>query len=305
MISLLVAVVSLLVVVKSAEVLVGQAEALAKKLGVNDFMIGFTIVAFGTSLPELVSSIFSSIAGHNRLVVANIIGSNITNLCLILGAVAIFERYRIKKRDVDLNIPLNLASLAIVWALGAVFGFRLTWAVGVSLVSFFLILLILAKDYNHVARRNKEYANYHTAYLLVSLIALVLGGKFCIDGMIGMANTFKISETLLGYFFLALGTSLPELATTWVAVKKHEEELGIGSILGSNLFNLMFVLGVSTFIRPIELTAAIPDLGFLTMATLATYAFAIRGRKYFFSKPEGLGLVAIYVLFVIMQIRKN
>lgn len=304
MVNVVVALVSLLVVVKSAGVLVDQAEALAKKLGVNDFLIGFTIVAFGTSLPELVSSIFSAIAGHSRLVTSNIIGSNMANLCLILGAIAIFKNYRIKKRDVDLNIPLNLASLAVVWALGAVFGFRLNWAMGVSLVAFFLILVILSKDYNHLESTRKKQVSYNGGYLLGSLLALILGARLCIDGIVGVSENFGISETILGYFFLALGTSLPELATTWVAVKRHEEELGIGSILGSNLFNLLFVMGISSFIRPVDLAGVIPDLGFLTMATVAAYAFAIRGKKYFFSKREGIGLVVIYVLFVLMQIRR-
>ena len=131
---------------------------------------------------------------------------------------------------------------------------------------------------------------------------LISSGKFCIDQIISLANQLKISETILGYFLLAVGTSLPELVTTWVAVKKNDGELGVGNILGSNLFNLLFILGISTFIRPLELSGFKTDLVFLTGATLAVYVFAIIGKKYSFNKGEGWGMVTIYVLFVLFQI---
>jgi cation:H+ antiporter len=133
--------VSLLVLVKSADIFVDQASSLAKRLKVNNFLIGFTVVAFGTSLPELVSTIFSSIDGHNQLVVSNIIGSNIANLCLIFGLVAIFNKYRIHKRDVKINIPLNLTAMMVFWAISGWSSFML-W---ISMILIFLILIYCQK----------------------------------------------------------------------------------------------------------------------------------------------------------------
>lgn len=305
MVVLLIIILSLFFLVKSAEVFVNQASSLAKKLKVNDFIIGFTVVAFGTSLPELISNIFSSISGHNQLVVSNVIGSNITNLCLIFGVIALFNNYRIRKRDVGVNIPLNLAAMMYFWALVTFMGFTLNWASGISLILVFLVLILLSKEQNHFEMSKKEYKIFNPYYLGISLLVLVISGKICIDQIINLASILKISESLLGYFLLAIGTSLPELVTTWIAVKEKDGELGMGNILGSNLFNLLFIFGISTFIRPIQLSGFVYDLIFLTGAVLAVYIFAIIGKKYSFSKKEGFGLLLVYLLFVIFEVSKN
>ncbi|MBI2465162.1 sodium:calcium antiporter [Candidatus Shapirobacteria bacterium] len=303
MITLIVVLISLLVLVKSADVFVDQASSLAKKLKVNDFIIGFTVVAFGTSLPELVSTVFSAIDGHNQLVMSNVIGSNITNLCLIFGIIAVFNDYKIRRRDIDINIPINFAAMMVFWAFSAWSGFVLNWAFGISLILIFLILILLSKDYNHFSHvSNRVYATFRPWLLIGSLILLVFSGKICIEETILLAKQLKIAETILGYFILSIGTSLPELVTTWIAVKRKDGELGVGNILGSNLFNLLFALGVSSFIRPVVVTGFRTDLLFLTMATLAVYVFAILGKKYSFSRREGAGLLFIYLLFVVFQV---
>lgn len=137
------------------------------------------------------------------------------------------------------------------------------------------------------------------------MVFLILSGKICIDQIILLSTQFKISETILGYFLLALGTSLPELITAWIAIKKHDKEMGIGNILGSNLFNLLFILGFSTFIRPINLNNFKVDLFFLSGITLAVYFYAIVGKKYSFSRKEGLGLLFFYLLFIVFQATRN
>lgn len=305
MFTLAIIVTSLFFLVKSADIFVNQASAFAKKLKISDFLIGFTIVAFGTSLPELTSTIFSAIAGHNQLVVSNIIGSNVTNSCLIFGLIAIFNNFKIRKRDVDINIPLNMAALMAFWALAVFTGFTLNWTSGISLILIFLILLILSKEYNHIKTIKGTLVTFNPLILILSLIFLVISGKVCIEQIINLANQLKISETILGYFLLAIGTSLPELVTTWLAIKKKDGELAVGNILGSNLFNLLFIFGISTFIRPIQLIGFRTDLVFLTGITLAVYIFAITGKKYYFSRKEGLGLLSLYVLFVLFQTFRN
>ncbi|MFA7301668.1 MAG: sodium:calcium antiporter [Candidatus Shapirobacteria bacterium] len=298
--------ISLVILVKSADVFVDQASSLAKRLKINNFLIGFTVVAFGTSLPEMVSTIFSSINGHNQLVMSNIIGSNIANLCLIFGLIAVFNKYRIHKRDVDINIPLNLMAMMVFWAISSWSGFVISWPFGISMILILLVLILLSKDYNHFAtKKDEKFVKFNFLILTVSLLLLILSGKYCIEEVILLARELNVAETLLGYFLLAIGTSLPELVTTWVAVRKHEGEMGMGNILGSNLFNLLFILGVSSFIQPVVVTGFVTDLIFLTGAILAVYLFAVFGKKYSFSKKEGLGLLAIYGIFVIFQIIKT
>lgn len=305
MTTVILVVVSLIILVKSADVFVDQASALAKKMKVSDFLIGFTIVAFGTSLPELISTIFSALKGHNQLVVSNLIGSNIINLCLIFGIIAIFKDFKIRKRDVDINIPLNMAGIMVFWALAVFMGFSLNWSAGISLVLIFMVLIMLSKEYNHIIIATPISTKFNFLVLALSLLTLIVSGKVCIEQIIGMADMLHVSETILGYFLLALGTSLPELVTTWVAVNKNDGELAVGNILGSNLFNLLFIFGITTFIEPIELIGFRTDLMFLTGITLATYAFAITGKKYSFNRKEGWGLVGLYVLFVLFQVMRG
>jgi len=288
MLTFLIIVVSLFFLVKSAGVLVSQASSLAKKLKVNDFIIGFTVVAFGTSLPELTSIIFSSISGHNQLVVSNIIGSNITNLCLILGITAVFNSYKIRKRDIDINIPINLAATMAFWALLFYMGLVLNWAAGISLILIFLLLIILSKEYNHFEVKKKEYEDFNLLYMVIALFVLVLSGKICIEQIVNLSQILMISETILGYFLLSIGTTLPELATTWMAVKKKDEELGIGNLLGSNLFNLLFIFGVSSFIRPVRFDGFVFDLVFMTGILLTVYVFAIIGKSILLVREKDL-----------------
>lgn len=302
MVTLLVILASLFSLVKFVNIFIDQASSLAKKFKVSDFVIGFTVVAFGTSLPELTSTLFSTFSGHSHLVMSNIIGSNIANVCLVLGTVALFNNFRIRKRDVNINIPLNMAALMVFWALAIFTGFSIKWASGILLILIFFVFLVLSKSSNHFEHTERKYIKYNSLVLISSLIFLVISGKICIDQTINLSNQLKISETILGYFLLAVGTSLPELITTWIAVKKHDGELGIGNILGSNLFNLLFILGISTFIRPLQISDFKIDLVFLTGITLAVYLFAVIGKKYSFSKKEGLGLLLLYVFFILFQI---
>lgn len=289
--------------VKAANIFVEQASALARKFKISDYTIGFTIVALGTSLPEMVSTIFSATSGHNQLVVSNIIGSNIVNLCLILGLIAAFNTYTFKKREVDVNIPLNAVAMMVFWGFAVWSGFMISWPFGISLILVFAALTLLSKDYNHFStNQNKKYVEYRGWIIVTSLILLLGSGKICIDSLVNLSGQLNISETILGYFLLAAGTSLPELATTWAAVRKKEGEMGLGNILGSNLFNLLFILGVSSFIRPVELTEFKMDLMFLTGAILAVYLLAVFGKKYSFSRKEGWILLLIFAGFVWYQI---
>lgn len=296
--------ISLFFLIKSADVFVDQASALAQKIKLSNFLIGFTIVAFGTSLPELVSTVFSAIAGHNNLLVSNIIGSNITNSCLIFGLVALLKKFKIGKRDIDVNIPFNMVAIVLFWILTVFMSFTLNWSAGILLILIFFILQILSKKYNRFENLKISDVKFNLLILISSLMLLVVFEKICIDQIINLAQQFKISETILGYFLLAIGTSLPELTVTWIAVNKKNKDIAVGNILGSNLFNLLFIFGISTFIEPLQLNAFKIDLMFLAGVTIIIYVLAIKGKKYFFGKKEGIGLLFLYFLFVLLQIFK-
>ena len=303
MITILAFALGLYILLKSADVFVAQSSSLAKKLKVSDFVIGFTVVAFGTSLPELVSTVFASVDRHNQLVVSNIVGSNIANICLILGLVAIFIVYKISSRDVRVNIPINLSALMVFWAFAVWSDFQISWPFGLLFIFVFCVLILLSKNYNHFSSSSRAVYDPFSPWLLViSLASLITSGKFCIEEVIALSVELNISETILGYFLLALGTSLPELVTTWTAVRKSEGELGVGNILGSNLFNLLFILGMSSFIHPVSISAFTIDFVFLTVATFCMYLFAIFGKKFTFSRREGFGLLLIYLFFIAFQI---
>lgn len=292
---------SIYALVTAANTFVDQAAALAKKFRVSDYLIGFTVVAFGTSLPELVSALFSASAGHNHLVVSSIIGSNLVNTALILGLVALLYTIQIRARDVTTNLPMNLAAIAGFWAISVFTGFAITWPAGIALITIFLGLLSLSKSQDNTNAIKKRYAKLSYATLSAALVLLILAGKLCVDQIVSLATQLKVSETFLGYFLLAIGTSLPELITTWVAVKKRNGELGIGSILGSNLFNLLFIFGISTFIQPLQISGFTTELVFLTVAALLTYFFAVSGKKYSLNRWEGFGLVCFYAVFIAYQ----
>lgn len=214
-------------------------------------------------------------------------------------------KYKIRKRDVDINIPLNLAAMMAFWGLAAFMGFELNWAAGISLLLVFVVLLILSNEYNYFDHRGRPVSNFKPLIMIISLGLLIFSGKLCINSIVSISVSLGISESILGYFLLALGTSLPELITTLVAVKNHDGEMGIGSILGSNLFNLLFVVGISTFIRPLVLIDFKNDLLFLTGATLAAFVFAVAGKRYSFDRREGWGLLVIYAVFMIFQVVKG
>ncbi len=290
----------------AADFFVSQAAAMARKFRVNDFVIGFTVVAVGTSLPELITSVISSFTGHPSLAISNIIGSNLANLCLILGITSVFRKFKINRQDVVYNIPLNLASLIVFWILMGLSNVQLNRFAGIGLLFFFLVLNLAEK--NKGDRANKvtgKIAKFNPAILIGSLILMMLAGKITVENIVRLISIFNIRESILGYFVLSIGTSLPEMVTTFVAVRKNNSEIGIGSLLGSNLFNLLFILGVVGVFSPTDASGFLFDLAFLAAATIMVYFFALRGEKYNFTHKEGLGLLGIYFLFVVKQLVLN
>ncbi len=306
---------------KGADIFVDAASALARKLRVSSAIIGLTIVALGTSAPELAVSTVSALQGANELALSNVIGSNIFNLLVVLGACAVFCPLPVDsiiiKRDFTISI---IATIAVIIA-SAVPAFlsgnirtssmyedagmvgRIPAAI---LVAAFLIyiasLVVEAKKHPTEDKDGKSGSlSKSILFLLIGLALIVGGGEATVYGAKGIARAFGMSETLIGLTIVAAGTSLPELMTSIVAARKKETELAIGNAIGSNLFNLMFILGISALIRPIGVNlASVFDLLILLTVSLITMIFAISGKKI--TRAEGMIMLLIYLADLVFAI---
>lgn len=297
--NILIAVISILVLIKAADVFVDHASALAKKLKISGFIIGFTFVAFGTSLPELVVSTYSTLSGHETLAISNVLGSNIANLCLILGITALIKEYQLTKEDVHVNFPLNLVALGFVILSVAAFGFKMPWLLGIVFVLLLVFIVHFSRNRNGISTIICK-TSFNPLLFILSLTFVIVAGKVGVDAVVALANQLGIAESILGFFLLALGTSLPEFITSITAVRKGNSSLGVGSILGSNLFNLLFILSVSSFIKELDFSGFFYEIIFLMIITFMAVVFALVGKRYHFTKVEGLGMLGLYGISILV-----
>ena len=303
-------VVGFVILIKGAAWLVDGASSLAKKLKIPVIVVGLTIVAFGTSAPELVVNIFASAQGRTEIAIGNVLGSNIFNIFLILGISAIIFPLTVKKNTVWKEIPLSL--LAAV-ALGLMANDALIDGIGLSvitridglmLLAFFIIFMWyihgISKCEGGEEIKIKEITVPKSfLFIGLGLVCLVLGGKWIVDGAVQIATAMGVSESLIGLTIVAAGTSLPELATSAVAAWKKNADIAIGNIVGSNIFNIFLVLGVSSVIRPLPFreTSNI-DVMMTIAASLALFAFMFIGKKQFLERWQGVFFVITFIAYI-------
>jgi cation:H+ antiporter len=300
MLSLLIAIISLIILIKSSDIFIDQSTILAKKIKVRSFLIGFTLIALGTSLPDLVISTYSNIKGAPEVAISTFLGSPIVKTSLILGILALFSNYKLSKTDIKRNIPINLIIYSIFFLLLFAFQFQMTWILGILSIGLLILAIFFAKENNHLVTI-KSKTKFNILFLLLSFVVVVTSGKFCVDHVLIFANTFGIEQTIIGYFILAIGTSIPELVTSLTSIRKGNIQLSLGNILGSSLFDILFVSGVASFFVTLNFRPFLTEYFFLIFATGILLLFAILGKKYFISKKEGLGLILVYILFIIIQ----
>lgn len=305
------------ILIKGADWLVDGASSLAKKLKVPVIVIGLTIVAFGTSAPELIVNIFASAQGKTEIAIGNILGSNIFNIFLILGISAIIFPLAVKKNTVWKEIPLSL--LAAV-AVGLVANDNLidhvpysaiTRIDGLMFLAFFAIFMWyiygISKGGGEEEAKIKEISVPKSLLFIgLGLVSLVLGGKWIVDGAVQIATALGVSESLIGLTIVAAGTSLPELATSAVAAYKHNADIAVGNIVGSNIFNIFFILGISSIIRPLPFReTSNVDVMMTIAASLALFAFMFIGKKKILERWQGVLFIIIYVAYVAFLIIKG
>lgn len=298
--------------IKGADYLVNGSSKLAQRIGVSDLVIGLTVVAFGTSSPELLVNLFASFQGNTDLALGNIIGSNIFNILLILGISALIYPIGVTKGTVWKEIPFSLLAVIIVGALAndVLFGQMETSIItridGFVLISFFVIFLyyiasIAIKPESVELNLFNESREKDLVKILIMIIggflALIVGGKIIVDCAVKIAAYLGVSQSLIGLTIVAAGTSLPELATSAYAAYKKNSEIAVGNIIGSNIFNIFFVLGTSALVRPLPINQNINlDLLVLIGSTLFLFFFMFTGKRRVLDRWEG----AIFILFFIV-----
>jgi len=241
-------IIGLFLLIKGADLLVDGSASITKKLNISSIVIGLTIVAFGTSAPEFIVNIFASVQGNSEIAVGNILGSNIANILLILGISAIIYPITAKKNTVLKEIPLSLLAAVVLGLMandmiidGAGFS-GITRIDGFILLSFFIIFLYytfgITKSDEDIVEEEIKVFSYSKAiiFILLGLAGLVIGGKWIVDGAIKIAEILNISQSLIGLTIVAIGTSLPELATSAIAAYKKQSDIAIGNVVGSNIF---------------------------------------------------------------------
>jgi len=305
--------VGLFLLVKGADWLVDGGSSLARNLRVSSLVIGLTIIAFGTSLPELVVSLFSSYTGSGEIILGNIIGSNIANILLILGITAIITNISAKASTVWKQIPfLVLISLIFFVIANDVMIDGTSSSVisrveGIALLGFFVIFVayifeLIKSSRSEIDIKVEKRTNLNSWLLvLIGMISLFLGGKLVVDGVIQIATDLNFSEYAVSAIAVAIGTSLPELITCIVAASKKEIDLVVGNIVGSNIFNTLLVVGTSSVIRPITVLSHGMDFIFMLVATFLLMIFLVMSNQKL-ERWEGVTLVFLYIVYVVMVI---
>jgi cation:H+ antiporter len=300
--------IGLVLLVKGADWLVDGASVLAKKHNVSDLAIGLTIVAFGTSAPELVVNALAAQGNFPDIVYGNIIGSNNFNLFIILGIAGIITPLAVQSSTVWKEIPFSfLAAIGLFFLANNYFYSETKEISGIDaiiLLAFFLGFLYyvatqLKSDPTAEVVENKDYSNLKIWVMIgIGLAGLVGGGKLVVDNAVAMAQTLGVSEKIIGLTIVAAGTSLPELATSVVAALRKNADIAIGNIVGSNIFNILLIIGISGLIRPLNYNASFnTDIYMLLGGTIFLFLAMFIGKKHQLERWQSLLLLFVYLAY--------
>ncbi len=316
----------LVLILVGANILTEGASAIARRIGVSELVVGLTVVAFGTSAPELAISVLAAVGGSAPLAIGNVVGSNIFNILVIIGVTALVRPIVMERSVMTMEIPMVLLSSVVLLVLG-----NSGWLNGygdneVSRVAgiFLLVFFLLFMRYTFASARHPDFSGKDAApsggsgdekppmavwksvlFVLGGLAALVWGGDRFVEGASGIAQGLGVSEAVIGLTIVAAGTSLPELATSVVAAVKGRPGLALGNVIGSNIFNVLMVLGLSATIRPLPFGGIGNfDLGTLLVASVLFWLFGWLFRERTITRAEGAVLVAVYVGYVAVLISR-
>lgn len=313
--SFLILIIGFALLIKGADVFVEGASSVAKRFNVPPMLIGLTIVAMGTSAPEAAVSISSSLAGQNDMSIANVVGSNFFNILIVLGVSAIIAKLPVEKNTIKKDTPFLVFISTLLIILGLNFKIsRFDGLVLLLLFVFFLVNMIksnlgqknsdVSAGESAIAIEAVEVAESEVSSLpktivicLIGIVGIVWGGDLVVDSATKIATAFGMSANLVGLTIVAMGTSLPEFVTSVIAVRKGETEIAIGNVIGSNIFNILLVLGLAAVIHPMTISLfALIDTIFMTLITVLLYIFMKKNNCL--SKAHGFIFIAIYIAYM-------
>ena len=302
----------LVMILVGSDWLVDGASGIARKYGISEFIIGMTIVGIGTSMPELVASVISAIGGHGDMAVGNVTGSNICNVLLILGVTALISPIRYTKSNVRKDIPFAIG-VSLFLLLVLYNGFGLTGEMGmpgISRIDALFLLLVFAVfmiDSFKSAKQgddDEEGAKPMSmgkaiVFIALGLAGLIFGGQFFVDHTVSIAERFHVSEAFISITLMALGTSLPELATCVVAAIKGKNQLALGNVIGSNIFNISLIIGASAVISPFEIASiSTVDMLMVIVAIALLWMAAFTFKKNKLDRVEGIIFLLVYIAYI-------
>jgi cation:H+ antiporter len=297
--------------------LVDGASSLARRFNISDLVIGLTIVAFGTSSPELIVNLFASFNGNTDIAIGNVVGSNIFNTLVILGLTAVVTPIAVKSTTVWKEIPFSILAIVVMAFMAndiLIDGYTkdtISRIDGFILLCFFSIFMAytfaLAKSSGPLKEVTAKEMSVLKAIVFITtgLVGLFFGGKFLVDGAVDIARSLGISEAVIGLTVVAAGTSMPELATSVVAAFKKKSDIAIGNVVGSNIFNVFFVLGISASIRPIPLNSGSSsnfDMIFLIIMSVIMFVFIFLGKERKINRLEGAFFFLAFVAYTLVLI---
>lgn len=310
LVQILILAAGLALIVLGAKFLVDGSSSIARKAGISEFVIGLTIIGMGTSAPEFVVSLFAAVKGNADIAVGNVIGSNIFNILLILGITAMILPIEItesnRKRDIPINIGATLL-LVMLGMNGTIFGLGANSLSRIDGIVFILIFIwymytSFKRNESPIADENEKIYSIGLSTVMVigGLASLVYGGNIFVDSATNIAKMAGVSDKFIAITLLAGGTSLPELATCIVAAVKNKGQLALGNILGSNIFNILLILGTSAIIRPLSMDSInFVDLSVLMLSVVMIWASIYTGKKNKLDKAEGLVFLLLEALYLV------
>ncbi|MGB0849605.1 MAG: calcium/sodium antiporter [Bacteroidia bacterium] len=309
------------VLIKGADWLVAGSASVAKKYNVSDIVIGLTIVSMGTSMPELIVNILASNSGASDIAVGNIIGSNISNILLILGVAAVIYPLSIQNSTIYSEIPYSIIALLLVAFVANADLFTsvdrhvICRTDGVLLMIFFALFIFyiikLAKggraDMLEEAPEEILPMGKSIVLIILGMAGLFFGGKWVVDGAVAIALDFELSEKLIGLTIVAIGTSLPELVTSAVAAYKKNTDIAVANVIGSNIFNLLWVLGFSAIVNPLNFDTAInTDIFVLLVAScLIIFSLATGKIRNQIGRPTGIVFLVSYITYIVYLVMRG
>jgi len=305
-------IVGFILLIKGADFFVDGSASVARKFRIPTMIIGMTIVAMGTSAPECAVSIAASLKGNNSMAISNVVGSNIFNLMVVCGACAVFSPLAVKASTLKQEFPLSILAAVLLLVMGKM-NMSIGRGEGIILLGVFVVFLIWMVMEAKKARNNVQRIPINkdgilkiealkgwqcVLYIGVGIAAIVAGGDFVVDSATAIATTFGLSSTLIGLTIVAFGTSLPELATSLVAAKKGETDMALGNVIGSNIFNILLVLGVAGAVSPMEVLMdnLIDDIILIGMSIIV-WIFAWRRKQI--GHLHGIVMLGIYAIYMV------